>query len=72
MVSRIVHQACATCGATIRRGRGLPLCRPCVAVAERAFGRTHSPLDRDWLRARNLLFGDTAAVIALVCAEVAP
>jgi hypothetical protein len=71
MATRIVALACATCGVTIRRGRGLPLCRPCVSVAERAFRRCHSPLDRDWLSARTLLFGDTAAVVALVRSEVA-
>lgn len=69
MTSTIVQRTCATCAATIRRSRGLPLCRSCTAVAERAFRATHSPLDADWISARSLTFGDTAAVIALV-AEV--
>lgn len=71
MTATIVLRTCATCTATIHRSTGLPLCKPCNAAAERAFRATHSPLDADWLSARSLVFGDLAAVVALVSVEVA-
>lgn len=62
-------RSCATCPATIRRSTGLPLCRDCNHLAERAFRREHAPLDDDWMAQRSLFFGDVPAVIAAVQVE---
>jgi hypothetical protein len=68
---RPMRQQCATCPTVVRRATSILLCPACLATAETVFRRSHSPLDADWIRARNRFFGDRDVLLAVVRGELA-
>ena len=70
MSQPVTRVPCHGCQSPLRRSAGLPLCRSCMALGERLFRAEHSPLDADWIAARNTWFGGRQApVLAAVRAE---
>lgn len=67
--SAVTRQSCAACAASVRTSAATPICKSCLDLAEQIFRRTHSPLDADWLPARNRFFGKGEHIVAAVVAE---
>lgn len=58
------------CGQIVKRSTaGKPVCRACFALAEQIFRRSHSPLDADWIAARNAFFGDRRVLVPAIQVE---
>jgi hypothetical protein len=55
---------CRACGVAVR-GSKQWLCPACSALRESLFRQAHSPLDDDWIAARNRWFGSMAGVEAV-------